>query len=137
MYPELSAVINSIASERRVSIGSYKSLRTLIKGRIFANNIITSPKEANNDELNELALYVAKSLYVTEFIRAKQVVGGVGRDHRFYTYSTRSNLLDSWNKEQNITWEIHPTFARALNIVDSGVYNSGGQTRNFRKDLNR
>ena len=137
MYPELSAVINSIASARTVKIGSYKSLRNLIKSRVFSNNIIPTPKDATHDEINELALIVAKSLFVTEFIRAKQSLGGVGRDHRFYSYTLRPNLLDGWNKEKNISWEIHPTFARALNIIDSGVYDKGGQTRSFKKDNNR
>ena len=137
MYPELSAIINSIASARIVTIGSYKSLRNIIKSRVFANKIIPTPKDATNDELNELALKVAKSLFVTEFIRAKQSLGGVGRDHRFYNYTLRPNLLDGWNKENNISWEIHPTFARALNIVDSGVYEKGGQTRTFKKDYDR
>lgn len=132
-YPFLEAAINSIVSARRVAIGSSKQLRNLIKGRVLNTKIIAIDEEASDEEISKLSLDVAKALYVVEFIRAKQAVGGSGNDHRYYTYSNRPSLLASWNKERNIEWQIHPTFARGLNIVDSQVYWSGGEVRNFRK----
>jgi hypothetical protein len=127
MYPYLEAAINSIVSSRRVKIGDYKALRSLINGRVIDNGIIN----ATHENRNEMALEVAKALFMVEFIRAKQDLGGAGENYRFYTYVDRPSLLASWNKEKNIKWEIHPTFSRGLNLEDSQVFRTGNETRSF------
>lgn len=135
--PEFEAIANQIAAERKWKLGDSKSLKNLIIKRVIRAGIKPVRKDGVlEDEIinleNTAALKIAQDLYMIDFIRAHQSLGGKGR-HRFYTYNNRPSLLTSWSEEPNISWELHPTFARSFNILDTGTYFAGGEDKLFRE----
>jgi hypothetical protein len=133
--PELQQMINQIAGQRQYRLGSSAALKSLIVETIIKSGVrrVDGPSQSANElrlQEEQLALTIAQELYLVEFIRAKQDVGGKD-DHRFYNYPDRPSLLSTWTMERNITWELHPTFAKALNIDDTHVYRAGAEVRKF------
>jgi hypothetical protein len=136
--PQIEAIINQIIGARKAALGRSEQLMDLLLERVIQPGIITisgdSGKTQAEIEAKQklVALDLAKQLFAIEFIRARQSAGGRD-DHRFYRYQDRPSLLASWSSEPNITWQLHPTFSRGLNIEDSGVYRVEGEVREFGK----
>lgn len=137
--PQLKAITNQIIGARKVSFGNSNDLRRLIIEKVIMSGVVPVTMTAANDamsdiatKLSRVALDIANSLYMIDFIRPRQSVGGRD-DHRFYRFQERPSLLSSWSNEPNITWQLHPTFARGLNVQDSGVYRVHGEVREFGK----
>ncbi len=136
--PQIEAIINQVIGARKANLGKSEQLRELIIERIIKSGIVTIAGDAGKTQSEDqakqalVALEIAKSLFSIEFIRARQTAGGRD-DHRFYRYQDRPSLLASWSGEPNITWQLHPTFSRGLNIEDSGVYRVEGEVREFGK----
>lgn len=136
--PRLEAIINQVLSVRKVNLGSSGQLRDLLIEKIVKPGIAPVPSisgESLQDfraRQEQVALDVANNLYMTEFLRAREFAGGKD-DHRFYRFQDRPSLLASWSSGPKITWQLHPTFSRSLNVEDSGVYRVEGDVREFGK----
>lgn len=132
----LEEITNCLLGTRKVSYGTSQDLKELIIDKVIRagaypllKGLDDSPH--NLDEvLSNAALKIADQLYMIEFIRPHQRAGGRD-DHRFYRYQERPTLLKSWNGDQKITWQLHPTYSKSMNIEDSGVYRNEGEVRRF------
>lgn len=116
--PYIEAAMNTLISLGEGGFGKAKRFRSIIVNQIIKTGVVA----AEENEYHIVALEIAKSLYMTEFIRAKERIAGKGGYHRFYYYVDRPDLLSSWQQKDSILWEIHPTFQRAFNLVDSQAY---------------
>lgn len=116
--PYIEAAMNTLISVGVGGFGKSKKFRSVIINQIIKTGVV----KADSNEHHRIALEIAKNLYMTEFIRAKERIGGSGGYHRFYYFVDRPDLLSSWQQKESILWEIHPTFQRAFNLVDSQAY---------------
>lgn len=116
--PYIEAAMNALIAVGSAGFGKSKKLRSVIVNQIIKTNIV----EASENEHHRVALEIAKNLYRTEFLRGKSKIAGAGGYHRFYYFVDRPDMLSSWQQEPNVLWEIHPTFQRAFNLVDSQTY---------------
>jgi hypothetical protein len=136
--PRLEAIINQVLSARKMNLGTSEEFRELLIEKVVKTGIVSvggGAGEGDHDlsaRQEQAALDVANSLYMIEFIRARQSAGGRD-DHRFYRFQDLPSLLASWSSAPRITWQLHPTFSRSLNIEDSGVYRVEGEVREFGK----
>lgn len=130
--PHLEKIINQISGERRIALGKNESLKSMIINCVLdAGVAIEYIDDKIKDRDNALALaslQIANELYMVDFIRGKQRLGGRD-DHRFFYFSDRPELLSSWSKNLRIEWEIHPVFALGLNIIDNNVIRDGDELR--------
>ncbi len=126
LVPELEAIVNGLAGERTIVFHSSRKLEKAIQHHILglSEEQLLKPDRASI----ERSLEIAQVLFMLEIIRARQ---GDKRNYRLITYVERPSLLASWNTEPNIRWEIHPTFQRALNLVDNQTYRVGADIRTF------
>lgn len=124
--PELSAAINSLAGAGAMIFKTSSALRMAIERHVLGQT--PTPHRAPKDPIGVEALEIAKLLFMVEFIRARE---GSAKNYRFYSYSQRPSLLDSWSHAPKISWTIHPTFGRALNIIDNQTYSVGDEVRVF------
>jgi|GEM_PF-5667307 len=125
--PKILEYINAMASARKSVFGPPETLR-----RIILTDCLGVPRGKTkyvSCELDNEALEIARALYMVEFIRPKQDLGGNRNDHRFVSFLERPSTLASWNSEPTFVWEMHPVFARTLNIVDSATYRVGSEVR--------
>lgn len=129
IYPFIMNALSAVAAIRKTIIGNSKKLRSEIINRILKQGYIEYDQKMEFIK----SLEIAQALYKVEFIRAKEIIPGPGNNHRFHYYSERPDLLQSWTNEPHICWEIHPTFARALNIKDSDIYEVAGEVKVFGK----
>lgn len=123
-HPELESIINHLSGKRKLRFGTHGNLRAWIITHIIDDLLIDlkgAPKE-------QVALRIADSLYMVEFLRAKERIGGKD-NHRFYTFTERPDLLKSWRPGDKVEWEIHPTFARGLNLDDNNTFRVGSEIR--------
>lgn len=128
--PDLTAWVNSLTAARRASFGTSEEFRAIIIQYVVrerAEDLSTQPATPLEQAQ---ALHIAQSLYMLEIVRAHQSVGGKD-NHRFYSYTDAPELLASWSTRANMTWEMHETFARALNIIDNRTFRVGGEVRMF------
>jgi hypothetical protein len=116
--PYVESAMNALISVGSTGFGKSKKFRSVIINKIIKTNIVP----AEPDEYHRVALEIAKNLYKIEFIRGKSRIAGAGGYHRFYYYIDRPDLLSSWQQDNEILWEIHPTFQRAFNLIDSQTY---------------
>ncbi len=126
--PDLQAYMNGLASKRKIRFSGSTNLRKAIEQSILGIQPVS--KREPGDPILDETLEIARLLYMVEFIRARQK-GRTPRDYRFITYAERPSLLASWSVEPTIVWEIHPTFCRALNIVDNETFKTGDAVRIF------
>ena len=126
MVPDLEAIVNNLAGERSIVFHSSKKLERAIERQVLGldDEQMTKPDRESVEKSRE----IAQILFMLEIIRARQ---GDKRNYRHITYTERPSLLSSWNAEPNIRWEIHPTFQRALNIIDNQTYRVGSEIRTF------
>jgi hypothetical protein len=118
--PHLETMINDLAGADAMIFSNSMALRSAIYRYVLRRP--TPPVRAVKPEEDD-ALDAARSLYMVEFIRARQRVDQ--KNYRFITFVEQPRLLSSWNAETSIRWEIHPTFQRALNLVDNQTYAVG------------
>ncbi|CAD5247741.1 conserved hypothetical protein [Alteromonas sp. 154] len=116
--PYIEAAMNALIAVGVSGFGKSKKLRSVIINQIIKTNIVEAPENAHQ----RVALEIAKNMYRTEFLRGKSKISGAGGYHRFYYFVDRPDLLSSWQQEADILWEIHPTFQRAFNLIDSQTY---------------
>ncbi len=124
--PQLEALINGLSGARKTIFKTSTAFRMAIEE--FVLHVEPMQRRKPDDPVVEQALEIARLLFMVEFIRARQ---GDGRNYRFFSYVDRPSLLASWNTEANISWELHPTFARGLQIVDNNTFRVGDQVRVF------
>ncbi|MDI1328279.1 MAG: hypothetical protein PSV23_15910 [Brevundimonas sp.] len=124
--PKLAEYINKMVGPRRTTFGSSDELRQFINSHVLNVTPHYDWPVAEGD--TSPPLKIARLLYMVEVLRAKQQLG---RDYRWYGYSDRPSLLASWSAEHNISWELHPVFAKGLQINDLGTFKAGGQLRTF------
>lgn len=128
--PDLMAWVNSLTAARKSIFGSSEAFRNiLIQYVVRSDDTSVGSRAPSAQELAE-SLRIAQALYMTEIVRAHQDAGGKD-NHRFYTYYDSPELLSSWSGRANLTWSMHETFARALNIIDNNTYRVGGEVRVF------
>lgn len=128
--PDLEKLLSRLVSFRKVQLGSTFDLQTFIEKNLIESELVPLNE---GETTRSKALEIALVLFMVEFIRAKQTLGG-RNDHRFYSFIDRPSLLASWSHEKNITWEVHPVFARGMNIIDSKVYRVGSEYRTLGKN---
>lgn len=129
--PEFLTWVNGLGAARRRGFGTSEQFRDLVVEYIVRTDGVSIAERSISLAESAQALRIAQALFMLEVVRAHQSVGGAKDDHRFYTYSDAPELLTSWNNRANTTWELHETFARALNIIDNGTYRVGGEVRRF------
>ena len=128
--PDFAVWINRLTAARRSKFGSSEEFRdTLIEYLLRADGVAVAERPASPQEDAD-ALTIAQALYMLEIVRAHQSAGGRD-DHRFYRYTESPELLASWSTRANMTWEMHETFSRALNIIDNNTYSVGDEVRLF------
>lgn len=126
-FPQLDAYINVFATERRVIFGTSLQLREFIIKHIIDTHVFKFDHDSSQSK-DQLAREVAACLYMVEFIRPRQNLGG--RDHhRFIYYNEHPELLATWPDAQNLEWHMHPTFAKALTIDQNYTYRKGSGMR--------
>lgn len=128
--PDFLAWLNRLAAARRQRFGTSEEFRDLLVQHVVRTDGTSVGERPVSQAEDAQALKIAQALFMLEVVRAHQFVGGRD-DHRFYTYADSPELIASWGGRANMTWELHETFARALNIIDNGTYRVGGQTRLF------
>lgn len=133
-FPDFEAVVNQIAAGREWRFGSSSLLKEMLI-RTIVRSGLRPPAPGGAEDLHRreenAALVVAQELYMVEFLRARQHAGGKRNHHRFYTYTERPSLLSSWADGAQISWEIHPTFTRSLNMIESETFAVGDEYRLF------
>lgn len=128
--PELTSWVNRLASARKVSFGTSEEFCDIIVEHVIREAAEDLTSKPATPQEKAAALHIAQSLYMLEIVRAHQFVGGKD-NHRFYTYADAPELLETWSTRANMTWQMHETFARALNIIDNHTFRVGGEIRLF------
>jgi hypothetical protein len=128
--PNLMAWVNGLTAARKSVFGSSEDFRDIIIQYVLRTDATSvGIRQPSPQELAD-SLHIAQALYMLEIVRAHQHAGGKD-DHRFYTYADSPELLSSWSDRANLTWGMHETFARALNIIENNTYRVGGEIRAF------
>lgn len=134
-FPKLKAVTNALAALHRADLGSTDELRVLLMDEVVKKGVDSPDAEFDKDVKESIysdhALSIAQKLFQIEFIRARQDAGGRKRNHRFFSWRERPELLSSWHRHPRMSWQIHPTFLRGLNVIDSGLYKTADQIKTF------
>lgn len=118
---EIESIINRISSLRKQNLGSTLELKKLIEDEILDTGIVNCSVNRKRDRASSR---IARILYMTEFIRARQNLGGRD-DHRFLYFNDRPELLENWSDHKNVSWHLHPTFSIAMTIDDLGTFRKG------------
>lgn len=135
--PELPTILGRLASLRKLRFGRSERLRDTIIEEIIDRGLDGGATEdASILQKEERALKVAQDLFMVDFIRARQSLGGRGGRHRFFDFNDRPSLLESWADDKTIQWEVHPTFSRGFNLEDTNAYRAGDEVKLF-GDKNR